>query len=433
MKATVQTAARDADGLLGHSLLLMVFTHLASAANLLFHVVMGRALPKAEYGILASLLGVGLVVATPMMALGIAMAHFAARFAAEGRRDDLRRLVARWVRRLAVVAAAVVVTAVGFSRPLADALRLPGTAPVVVTACGLACTLLIPVFVGSLQGLQSFVWMSLAQHSWAFTRLATGWALIGLLGGTAMAGLLGHVAGLAVSVAVGAVALVLLTPREPAAGDVTRGVDAYFLRSLCALTGFGILMNADVILVKHFFDPETAGGFARAATIARIVVFFPQPVAAAMFPKVVSAGFTSRAQRRTLWRAIAVSAVLIGASVLACCLAPGLALRLVYGDSAPAAEALRLVRTVTIVLSPLGLAFLLMNFEIAQRRFAVVGPLLAGAAAYLAGVSMWHGSVWQIVAVIGVCSLAATAALSRIALAGAAIDTRVAVRHDPET
>ena len=46
-------------------------------------------------------------------------------------------------------------------------------------------------------------------------------------------------------------------------------------------------MSADIILVKHLF-PYSAGDFAYAAVLARMIFFISQPFTIAMFPKVVS-------------------------------------------------------------------------------------------------------------------------------------------------
>ena len=75
-------SAERHEGLLRHSFLLMAATQVANVSNLLFQMVMGRALTEVQYGVLSSMLGVVLVVATPMEAVRTAFAHFAARLAA---------------------------------------------------------------------------------------------------------------------------------------------------------------------------------------------------------------------------------------------------------------------------------------------------------------------------------------------------------------
>ena len=65
---------------------------------------------------------------------------------------------------------------------------------------------------------------------------------------------------------------------------------------------------------------------------------------------------------------------------------------------------IRLVRWVVCAMAPMGLTYLLTNFQIAQRRFKPAYVLLACAAGYVAGVTFFHETVWQVVLVLGIVS-----------------------------
>ena len=73
------------------------------------------------------------------------------------------------------------------------------------------------------------------------------------------------------------------------AGRGLHGTAGYLGRSFAMLMAFSLLMMMDVLLVKHYV-PGEAESFARAATVARAIIFLPMPIALAMFPKVVSRG-----------------------------------------------------------------------------------------------------------------------------------------------
>ena len=64
-----------------------------------------------------------------------------------------------------------------------------------------------------------------------------------------------------------------------------------------------------------------------------------------------------------------------------------------------------MVRLVVLALSPLSLGFVLMNFEMAQRRFRAVPIALVLAAGYIAGVFIFHDSTMQVVAVMAVVNV----------------------------
>jgi O-antigen/teichoic acid export membrane protein len=394
------------DGLLRHSLVLMAATQVGNAANLLFHVVMGHKLAAAEYGILAAMLGIVLIIATPMGALQMAMAHYTALLVQEGRPGAVPHLVRRLSRNLAIPTVVVLAMGVLASPQIAGFFHLDNPMPVVLTCFVLAAALLIPILVGALQGLQSFMWMSICAQSWGVVRLVVSTVLVSVAGAVAEWGIAGHALGACASVVFGFWGLRWNLKSVPPLDEHVTGVMRYCAQSLLILAGFGVLMNADIVMVKHFFsDAHEAGLFARAATIGRTMVFLTMPIAMAMFPKVTSTGTTDAHNWKTLISAIAYVMVILVAAACLCSFFAWVPLWILYNDRTPTPEMIRLVRWVVFAMAPMGLTYLLMNFQMAQRRFKPSYFLLACAAAYVIGVTLFHQTVWQVVAVLGSVSL----------------------------
>lgn len=401
----------DRDGLLRHSLIVMVFIHLGSVMNLVFHMVMGRVLSKEEYGILASMLGVVLIVATPMMALQSTLAHFSARFVQEDRKGSVRCLIGYWYKRLVPISLLVLVVAYAFRSYFQMYFQLPTTGPILATGSVVALVLLMPVIPGIFQGLQRFFWMCVSVNTWGGVRLILGTILVFTVGRYATCGLAAQAVGVACSFAIGVAGLLYVLRDEPAGDREISGIGQYFVKAFITLASFGFLMNADVVMVKHYFAPERAGLFARSATIARTVIFLCQPIAMALFPKVVSKGEAEAGHRMTLLRAVGIAAALIGAAVLVCLALPQLPMRVIFGEAQSTAEQLFLVRIVTLSMSPLAMTLLLVNFQVAQHRFALLGPLMLCAIGYAAGVAIWHESLMQVVTILASVSLASAVLL----------------------
>ncbi len=398
-------------GLFRHSILLMAATQVANVSNILFQAVMGWSLSPAEYGVLYSMLGVILIIGTPLDAVRTAIAHFSARLTADGHPGEIKPLVWRWFGSLTWYIVPLALAGVAFSGPLARFFNLESRAPVVITSVMLAGLPYVPTLAGALQGVQAFGWMAISQHSWGVFRLIAGSALVLLVSRTAEAALYGQALAVVLCLALGLWGLNrVIGPAE--AGVPARGVGAYFLRSLIVLGGFAVLMNADGILVKHYFSPEQAGFFGRAGLIGRSVVFLPMPIALAMFPKVTSAGETSTHNWATLAKALAFAVVVIAVGVGIFSFVPHLALLVLFHDKAPSAEMVRLVRVVMWAMSPLGLAYLLMNFEMAQHRFKTALWLVPCGIGYIVGVAIWHETVFQVAAVLGAMSSLATILLA---------------------
>jgi len=174
---------------------------------------------------------------------------------------------------------------------------------------------------------------------------------------------------------------------------------------MMAFTAYGVLSSADVLLVKHYFLPEQAGIFSKAAMVARMVLFLPGPVCAAMFPKVTSVGESSSATRHTLFKAMVVTGLIMAAMGVFCLVFPGFLLKIFVKEVQPGQ--IEVLRGMALAMAPLTLVAVQLNYELAQRRFRIMIPLLICAGGYLLGVMQWHETLLQVVGVLGVATVAA--------------------------
>ena len=166
-------------------------------------------------------------------------------------------------------------------------------------------------------------------------------------------------------------------------------------------------MNADIVMVKIFFPDEAAyGPYARASVIGRMIVFLSQPIAGALFPKVVARKGLTSESLSALLRALALSVFLVGGIAGVFSLFPQLPLGVLFGEFHPSPEMARTVRWVIWAMAPLSLVFLTMNFELAQNRFDSLIPMGVFAAVFVAGFSAVHPApvwvaIWLLVASLG--------------------------------
>ncbi|MFH0907616.1 MAG: hypothetical protein V1929_02495 [bacterium] len=398
--------------LVRHGILLMAAAQISSVCNILFHGAMGRLLPGPEYGILSSMLAIMLIIGTPIEALRTAFAHYAARAVQDNDRGRILTLMKLWSRRLAWVAVAAVLIGVFASHHIAAYFHMTDTRPVLLTAVVTAGLLYVPLFAGALQGAQSFIWMSVCLQGLAVVRLVVSVLVVWFVTRTATAGVFGQAVGVAAVLVIGLKGLQDTVRGEKPADVVTGGVGGYLAQSLVMLSAFAVVMNIDVMLVRHYL-PEEATRFARAATLGRAIIFLPMPIAFALFPKVVSTGGMTKSSRGLLLKAIGMALVIIGAGLVVCSIVPQLPLRIMYGDTDP--QTGHLFRLMIWALTPMALTYLLMNFEMAQHRFTMTPAMTACALGYVGGVIFWHDRPEHIIAVLAVVStLSAIAFLAGI-------------------
>lgn len=391
-------------------MVLLIATQIGGVANIAFQIAMIRSLSIEQYGELAAMFSLILVFLLPMEALRTTVAHQAGLLSRANREGDIPPLIRRWSFYLALLTILILLLGWLSSAGLTNFFHLSSSMPVILTVAIIGCMPFMLMFVGLLQGVQSFVWMSVVYQGWGVVRLVTGVVFVMLIARSASAGLAAHVVGLIFSMAVGLIGFrhVVRAPSTGRAPDF-EGI-RYCLLSIVILGGYAVLTYADVMLVKRFFPPTDAGLFAKAATVGRTIIFITVPVSMAMFPKVVSAGLTSSIDRRVFIRSLGLASMLVVATAFMVTVFAR-HLWLLFSGDWPDDEAVRLVRGVVWAMAPLGMTLLVVNFELAQRRFHIMVPILVLASAYVVGVTLWHESLLQVVGILAVVSVTSLVAI----------------------
>ena len=395
------------DKLVWDSLIMVASLAAASVFNVLFQAVVGRNLSREEFGILAALLAAANMTHMPLAAVSSGITHYVALEIQQRRADTVRRLFLRWTGRMAVLAVPLLVAGVAGAGPIARFFNLDRSAPVVVMTAVIVAELGAAVVNGILHGLQQFTWLLFVNLTLSVFRVAGAALFIFLVVPAAGWALLGHGVGLVAAVLVGVAGIHLNS--EPAGASpppVAVRLRGYVAKSVCLLGAYAVMMQADVIVVRHYL-PDASGGFAYASTLGKIMILICIPVAKSLFPKVVSSGAATAEHIRMMRKALEVTGALAVLIAVGCTLLPGIPLRLLYRIPAPDLHARMLVAAMAWTMIPVGLINLVVNFQLAQRRFGELWPIPVGAAAYVASFLLWHESVWQIVA-----ALFATASLT---------------------
>lgn len=390
------------DHLLTHTLIIFIGAQFSNICNLLFQVTMARMLGNAEYGVLSAILGALMMLGMPLAALGGGVTHFTALFVARDEREKIKAMMAALARDLLIPSFLVVMVALLAKQELMVAFKIDSPLPIYLAICAAVVGLLGAIPGGVLAGMQAFKWGALIGNGAAVVRLIAGFSLA-LLGLGAAGGLTAHALGLLLSVVLSLVICGSLLGRTKVTLERPAGIYAYMGGYMAAFTAYGVLSGADLLLVKYYFTPEEAGIFSKAAMVARMVFFLPGPVCSAMFPKVTSSGESSGATRRTLYKAMVVTGLIVASMGVVFMIFPGLMLKILVKEAQPGQ--IEILRGMVLALTPLTLVMVLLNYELAQRRFRIMIPLFICAAGYLLGVMRWHETLLQVVAVLGAAAV----------------------------
>jgi O-antigen/teichoic acid export membrane protein len=391
------------DALFCHAMMLSMATMISNVCNVTYQMVVSRQLSDDDYALLATFLSLFAIVSRPLGVLYTATTHYTSLLLKEGRSGAVKRLVRKWILIAGVPSLFCSAVCMIFAAQIAELFNLNRVAPVVVFSAALPVLFLTPVVCGTLRGMQQFGWIALASVSGAISRVSIGVGFVLLLYPACGWALLGHAGGLYFNLLVSLVVLLALVVRFPADREALPSFRLYIFQCFFVNFSIAMLMNGDVVFVRCFLPDET--GFAKAATLGRMVVFLTTAVTMAMFPKVSSAGTFTKEHRRIYLRGLVYTSLLIAGSLVFCFFFPHILHRVLFRILEPSSPLIAQTRWIALVMGAAVLLGLNSSLLVAQRRFKDVSVVIVSALIYFVGVQRFHDSALSIIAVAGAANL----------------------------
>ena len=383
---------------------------LASLTSFGFQWAMARMLAPGDYADLFAVLALFAVLSVPsqlLLPIGTRVTSLAV--VARGRRaaiEVLRRALVRGG--LAGLVAWIVVVALSGAIEL-----LIGTdnrAAIIWLGGAVAIAFLAPFAKALLTGLRAFLLLGASNLVDGALRASIGVGLVafgfGVAGGMAASALSGLLGVLVVVLAAPYIvratteAPVDSTPADPS------GKTSHVLVGLLSLS-LAILMNVDILVVRHFFDDASASLYAASALVGRIVLFASAPAALVVLPHIIRHVAAGEPLTRTFAITGAFTVLISGGAALVIVVVPELVFQIIFADRY--SPVLPLVWGYTVAGSLLALLTLLTYFHIGAgtlRVWVVLVPLSVACA-----VTLWlrHESLvavaWTLDAFLGAGAL----------------------------
>lgn len=352
------------------------------AANLIavvFTVTFTRLLGASDYGSLAALLNLSVILFVPGSALQVAVAR-AGTLGELGAAGELAATLRRWTLRVLAVLAVVALVSALARAPLAVALDVEqewAAAAVPVTA---VLWSLLSLQRGLLQAAREYRTVGVSIVLEALGRLAVGAVLVG-----AGLGVAGAYVGTLASFVVVAVVLDALLRRR--LGPAAMSTHTHRLRSLArgaalpiaALAVVAALQNVDVILARHVLADDPAGVYAASTVAAKALVWIAVGIGMWLLPEAVHRAAAGGDPRPVLARAFALIGVVAVPALLAYALIPRLVLGTAFGSEYESGDEILLVLGVAYAL--LALTYLSVQFLLGMGHRGPVWGLAVAAAA----------------------------------------------------
>lgn len=385
------------------SSLLFICMMLGNVASFLYQAFMSRMLLVEDFGTLNSLLSVLVIISLPVQTLHTTVASVTSHLKAQEAYSDISNLFYRMLFRVSVIGLCGMIIFVLLSGYLRDFLNISSIYPLLTVGVLALLSFLLSVNYGLLQGLQNFNYFGAATGLNGFLKLVFGALLVylgfgveGAIGGIALGTLIVFISSAVILYFYFLKFKVQATIDGPQ--TYTLAGFSYSIPVLIALSCFTTLTNIDLVLVKHFFDPEGAGNYAVAAVLGKAMLFLPAAIVLAMFPMVSESHALKADSYHILKKSMAFAGLLSLIGIQAYLLFPELLVTILMG--AKHAQIAHLVRLYGIAMLPFVFINIFMFFNLAIHKLKFLYTFIAGSLIEIFLIYARHNSLQQIIYIL---------------------------------
>ena len=392
------------------TIVLGAFSLLAGMTSFGFQSAMGRMLGEGDFADLYAVLALFAVLSVPsqlLLPIGTRITSLAV--VARGRSAALK-VLRRSLVRGGLVGLAAWIVVVATSGAIEFLIGTDNRAAITWLGCAVAIAFVVPFTKALLTGLRAFVLLGASnlvdgalRAGFGISLVALGFGVAGGMAASALSGLFG-----VLFVVIAAPFIARATTEAPV--DVppdSGGMSAHVRVGLLSLS-LAVLMNVDVLVVRHFFDDASASLYAASALVGRIVLFASAPAAQVVLPHIIRHVAAGEPLTRTFAVTAVFTVLISGGAALVIVAAPELVFQIIFADRYVPDPPL--LWGYTLVGSLLALLTLLTYFHIGAgtlRVWVVLVPLSIACA-----VTLWlrHESLtavaWTLDAFLGAGVLA---------------------------
>jgi O-antigen/teichoic acid export membrane protein len=399
-----------ASSMLKQSLLVFSAGMVLNVCGFVAHAVASRQLGVTMYGGLYALLNAAVIAALPAAFVAPVVAQLAAEFRAlhdDGHLRGLTDSVAGGFAKLALIYLAVAILG---AFPFARFLHVPvWSVPFVGLLAGVA--LFVAALRAIAQGTQDFVGYSLSNTFEGIAKVCGIGLLIAIglkLGGGIAGFLLGPLS---------ALVYLGLRLRNRYAGAQPHRVRYDWRRIMNAGAGAAaatiattLMGSADVVLVKHFFDPHSAGLYAAASLGGKMLLYLVGFVPTVLLPQAADRHARGAQTREVLAGSLVMLTVVAFCGLSVFRFFGTQVLHALVGHAFDAAEPLLVAYGLAMVL--LALTNSLTFYGIATHRLAFTVPLLICTLGTLAAIAFLHSTLQSVVEILVIGNLVAVLAVA---------------------
>jgi len=374
--------------ILSGGLIMLVSTVLSAGMNFMYNVHVAQKLGPSEFGHVATALTLLLLSTSVMLSFQIVCAKFVARNETSSAKAGVFHALMSRAWKVSILVGLGLVL---LSKPLTRFLHFPSVWIVVLMAVAIAFYIPVGVKRGGFQGTCSFPLLATNFTLESAVKLILAFALVWKFGA------IGAVVAIAAS-EVAAFVLPRVDPmlRQPGT-DFVRAGSREGVQAIVFFVGQAIIMNIDLLLVKHYFPSYEAGQYAAVALVGRVLFYASWAVIHAMFPIAAQNG-EGKPSRAVLAVPLALVGSIFLGFLVVLSIAPGTVMKTLFGPGFEQAEPLlALYATGTAAYA---IAVVLMAYEMAHRIANTGWLQIVFACLLITGIALFHHSLRQVIVVL---------------------------------
>jgi len=376
---------------------------IVNVSNYLFHIYMSRSLGPADYGILASLFSLLMIISVPAGTLQTVVTKYTSNFKAHKELAKIKTLLIGLFKRIFLFGLGGFVLFILARRYIASFLQISTTIPVIILGIALMLAIVSPLLLGVLQGLQKFGYFAvtgiigtLAKLLFGILLVYLGWKVNGAVLGLTLGGLAGI--------------LFAIIPLRPIIKQHQSDCDfnlpqiyGYFFPVAAMLLCLMILTNVDIVLVKHFYSPSQAGNYAAASILAKIIFYLPGAIGMVMFPKTSELHALGEKSMLVLKKSLLYGVILCGGTLVLYLTIPAFVVKVLFGKQY--SSIIPLMGIFGSAMFFFSLANILFLYQLSVHRLKFLWILIIGTLLEIALIVLFHTSLLQVILILLIVGL----------------------------
>ena len=395
MKKKIQTFIKNP--LISGSAIMFIGTTFGNVFNFLFNLFMTRNLSVVDYGILITLLSLSTFPVLLFHSIVPTTVHFATKYITNKEISKVRELYFKLLKIIVFAGLIIIILFSIFSSQIAGFIHIQNaTIFIILTGFVVLSGLLLQLNAAFLQAELAFRYSSFINFLGGFLKLLTGIAVV--YAGFRVGGLLLSFILISVIVFfVSSIPLKFIYQKSKEKLSLSfKEIITYGAPATLAFLCVSSFINADIILVKHFFTPQEAGLYAGIALIGKVIFFFSAPIGTVMFPLVVKKHTLGKNVNRMLIASVGLVALPSFLITLFYFIFPEFTV-LFFLKKEEYLVITEYIGLFGVFMTGYAILYILVNFYLSIKKTKVAIPVMLGSLAQIILINFFHQSFFEVI------------------------------------